>query len=124
MAIETLKRRAEFLRTRGGGRASTQAFVIEGKVRTERVEAGPRFGFTVTKKIGNAVVRNRIRRRLKAAIAELPSGRTRAGFDYVIIARDAALDRPFAQLKTDLDGAFVRVHDAKRQTGPQQQRRK
>ena len=119
MAIATLKRRSEFLRLRGGGRASTSAFVVEGKARTERTEAGPRFGFTVTKKIGNAVVRNRIRRRLKAAISGLTAGRARTGFDYVIIAREAALERPFAQLKTDLEGAFERVHDNR----PKQPRR-
>lgn len=153
MAISTLKRRSEFLRVRGGGRASLPVFVIEGKLRapTPRVEAAvpveatvshagvthsepgeqiaagrcskvadqPRFGFTVTKKIGNAVIRNRIRRRLRAAVAELSPGRAQAGFDYVIIAREAALDRPFIQLKTDLDTALGRVHDSR----PRQPRR-
>lgn len=79
---------------------------------------GPRFGFTVTKKLGGAVVRNRIRRRLKAAILELVDGHARPGFDYVLIARKAALDRPFAALKKDLEDALHRVHHPRRAQRP------
>ena len=137
MAYLTLKRRSEFLRVRGGGRASMPAFVIEGKVRVSgpvnvaraddlagigaasAADGAPRFGFTVTKKLGNAVVRNRIRRRLRAAVGLLEPGRARPGYDYVVIAREAALVRPFAALKIDLDAALARVHDNK----PRQPRR-
>lgn len=65
-----------------------------------------RFGFTVTKKLGNAVKRNRIRRRLKAAVAELAPDVAKAGYDYVVVARSAAFDRPFADIKADLSRAF------------------
>ena len=120
MAIDRLKRRSEFLRVRGGGRASMSAFVIEGKARpgpqpapdaVDPAVAVARFGFTVTKKLGNAVVRNRIRRRLRAAVAALAPGRAQVGFDYVIIARSPALDRPFTTLQGDLDAALRRVHE-------------
>lgn len=75
----------------------------------------PRFGFTVTKKLGNAVVRNRIRRRLKAAVGLLASTHARPGHDYVLIARSPALVRAFADLKKELEDALHRVHHGPRQ---------
>lgn len=102
--VETLKKRAEFLRTRGGSRWSNSAFVIEAKVRPQPVDSnvgrttGPRFGFTVTKKIGNAVVRNRIRRRLKEAAGSAASEYANPNFDYVIIARKPSIDMQFEAL--------------------------
>ena len=71
---------------------------------------GPRVGFTVTKALGGAVIRNRIRRRLKAAVGELLSQCSQSGHDYVIIARASARDRSFCDLKKDLEQAFQRVH--------------
>lgn len=71
-----------------------------------------RFGLTVTKKVGNAVVRNRVRRRLRAlALAGLP-GAGKPGFDYVLIGRVATISRPHAALVKDLETALKRVHDA------------
>ena len=69
-----------------------------------------RFGFTVTKKIGTAVVRNRVRRRLRALTAALDPSLVRPGFDYVLIARSAAIRRTFPDLKADLAQALLRVH--------------
>ena len=63
---------------------------------------GPRFGFTVTKKLGGAVIRNRIRRRLKSAISEIMTEGARDGFDYVVVARLAALERPYHDLLADI----------------------
>lgn len=116
MAIVTLKRRAEFQRVRGGARYSTAAFLLECKPRPpgEILEQGARFGFTITKKIGNAVTRNRIRRRLKAAIAGLPPGTARAGVDYVIVARPESRDRAFSDLVGDLETAFARTTSKRR----------
>ena len=73
--------------------------------------ATARFGFTITKKIGNAVVRNRIRRRLKAAFAASAPQFSRSVCDYVVVARRAALDRPFAALLEDVARAFTALHD-------------
>ena len=123
MAVATLKKRAEFLRLRGGARFATPSFVLETRVRpeagsrpsrtvAERTFPGPRFGFTVTKKLGGAVVRNRIRRRLKAAVGLLAPTLARAGHDYVLVARSAAYDRAFPEIKKDLERALQRVHHA------------
>lgn len=115
MAIATLKRRSEFLRIRGGRRWSSPAFVIEMRAR-ERVgnsvagaSGAARFGFTATKKLGNAVTRNRIRRRLKEAVRNVAPGRAKDGCDYVLIAREAAASRPFAALERDLIAALGRL---------------
>lgn len=118
----TLKKRAEFLRLRGGSRWATAAFVLETKPRAPPAAAPgtpakeaqtsgeARFGFTITKAIGNAVTRNLIRRRLKSAIAEVAPVVAKNTHDYVLIARAAASKRPFEDLKKDLEQAFQRVH--------------
>lgn len=112
MKLTTLKQRSEFLRIRGGARCPLPPFVLETKPRaeTDAATSGPRFGFTVTKAIGNAVIRNRVRRRLKAAVTAIAATVARPGFDYVLIARSAAIERDFSQLKKDLERAFHRVH--------------
>jgi ribonuclease P protein component len=119
MPLETLKVRAEFQRIRGGSRVSMPTFLIEAKVRElvtsvakkpEMLVSGPRFGFTITKKIGGAVQRNRMRRRLKDAVGRLQSEFARPGFDYVIVARGRSLDCPFDALVADVRSALVRVH--------------
>jgi ribonuclease P protein component len=114
MKLTTLKKRSEFLRIRGGARCPSPSFVLETKPRAELVATPgpPRFGFTVTKAIGGAVERNRIRRRLKAAGTALAPSCARAGHDYVLIARKSALEIPFDALKKDLERAFHRVHHA------------
>ena len=105
MAIATLKRRSEFLRLRGGRRWSSTAFVIEMRARegaSEPAANAPtpaRFGFTATKKLGNAVTRNRIRRRLKEAVRSVAPGRAKDGCDYVVIAREAAASQPVDALE-------------------------
>lgn len=120
--VATLKRRAEFLRARKGARAATSAFVLEARRRTEDdlpIE-GARFGFTVSKQVGNAVERNRVKRRLRAAVRDIARDHARRDFDYVLIARRAALDAGFSGLVSDLIGALGRVHATP--TGKQQSR--
>ena len=71
----------------------------------------PRVGYTLTKKVGGAVIRNRARRRLKEAMrlaADLPA---RPGHDYVVIGRLEAIRQPFATLSAELARAFIGVHD-------------
>lgn len=112
--IATLKRRPEFLRIRKGARFATSEFVLEAKRRGDESGSAPvegaRFGFTVSKKVGNAVERNRIKRRLKAAVRDVVGDHSRGDFDYVLIARRAALDAGFATLVSDLVKALGRVH--------------
>jgi ribonuclease P protein component len=88
------------------------AFVLEARARSaaDAAACGPRFGFTITKKIGGAVVRNRIRRRLRALAAGLKQAR--ADYDYVLIARPGAVDRDFQDLRADLEQALDRIHRA------------
>lgn len=117
LALVTLKKRAEFLRIRGGARCATPSFVLETRPRAvpevaSGDRAGPRFGFTVTKQIGGAVERNRIKRRLRAAVSLLGAGKAVPIHDYVLIARAGALSRPFADLQKDLERALQRVHHA------------
>lgn len=109
---KSLTQRSEFLRVRGGVRFSCGLFVLEGKRRPddEFQRFGPdvRFGLTVSKKVGNAVVRNRVKRRLRAALAELrPHGPD--GLDIVIIARTPLSDCPFEALKSQLLLGFAKA---------------
>ena len=109
----TLKRRSEFLRVRKGARSAAPSFVLEAKARERAQPAavdGARFGFTIARQVGKAVERNRIRRRLKAAIVGAAAARARRDFDYVVIARRAALTLPFGVLVADLINALERIH--------------
>jgi ribonuclease P protein component len=100
--METLRRRSDFLAVGRGSRFVRPGFVVQALMREGDSSARPpRFGFTVTKKIGNAVVRNRIRRRLRAAV-RAAALHARPGADYVLIARAGALTLPFDRLVTDL----------------------
>lgn len=114
MRLDTLKKRGDFLRIRGGARWSGPSFVLETRARDEHDGGGPRFGFTITRKIGGAVDRNRIRRRLKAAVAAIAPAGARPGHDYVLVARTPALTQPFDALKKELEDAFHRVHHPRR----------
>jgi ribonuclease P protein component len=111
--LATLKRRADFLRVRGGSRWATPAFVLEAKRRSgsPALEDGAaRFGFTVSRQVGAAVERNRIRRRLKAAVRDVLRDHARRDFDYVLIARRPALDAVYTALVSELVQALDRVH--------------
>jgi ribonuclease P protein component len=111
--MERLKQRADFLAAATGTKVPAAAFVLQARKRTDD---GPvRFGFTVSKKVGNAVERNRVRRRLKE-IVRLSGGnriqdrRYFAGHDYVLIGRRAALTLPFERMNDDFEGALRRAH--------------
>jgi ribonuclease P protein component len=114
--VVTLKRRSEFQRIRKGARWATPAFVIEARQRgdeeRERASPHPRFGFTITRNVGKAVERNRVRRRLKAAVMSVQGDHARQDFDYVLIARRSALEAAFAALVSDLATALDRVNKA------------
>ena len=110
-APQRLKRRAEFLRVAAKGRkAAVHGLVLQAMPRDD---AGPlRVGFTVTRKVGNAVIRNRTRRRLKEAARLLLPARGLAAYDLVLIGRDATRGRPFAALLDDLARALARAEVA------------
>lgn len=101
-----LRKRADFLAAQTGERAQSKSFLL---VRRRRNDAEPsiRAGFTVTRKLGKAVVRNRIKRRLRAAARAMLAAQAEAGCDYVFIARAAAYDRTYVDLLDDLRRALL-----------------
>ncbi len=111
-----LKKRRDFLKiAEEGFSAPTSGLVLQGRERTEPCEVTNktfRVGYTVTKKIGNAVQRNRVRRRLRAAVAKVLPEMAAKRFDYVVIGRLSTLDRPFYALTRDLKTALEQVHEA------------
>ena len=108
MPMERLRQRADFLAAATGVKVPAAAFVLQAK---RRGDQGPaRFGFTVSKKVGNAVERNRVRRRLREIVRLTGAERVRAGHDYVLVGRRAALALPFERIKQDFDGAIRRAH--------------
>ena len=98
--MQILKRRSEFRAAAKGKRIARRGFVLQAR-RRRVPDAPPRFGFTVTRKTGIAVARNRIRRRLKAAVAQAESHAQKAT-DYVLVGRRDALTLSFARLVDDL----------------------
>ena len=103
-----LTRRAEFLRVAAKGRrAPVHGLVLQALPREDSAPA--RLGFTVTKKVGNAVVRNRTRRRLKEAARLHLRDHPLTGVDLVLIGRDATRGRRFADLVEDLRRALAKV---------------
>jgi ribonuclease P protein component len=115
--LATLKCRKEFQAVRKGSRWSTRVFVLEGRQRTAAPgPAQPRFGFTVARAVGGAVERNRVRRRLKAAVESVQMGHARHDFDYVVVARRAALEAKFEDLVWELTQALDRVHRSRQRT--------
>jgi ribonuclease P protein component len=110
-----LKKRADFLRAAAGRKFHTNALTVQVTPQPTSGADGftgndVRVGLTVTKKVGGAVERNRIRRRLREALRTAPRLAMRPGHDYVIVARRDALVMPFAALIAELDRAVRRVH--------------
>ena len=108
--MERLKRRKEFLAAAAGAKASTAGFVLQVR---PRGDGGPaRFGFTVSKKVGGAVERNRVRRRLREIVRLSAASGLHGGSDYVMVGRRAALGMSFSRLTEDYAGALARLDRA------------
>jgi len=113
-ALTRLKRRAEFLRVAGTKRRWVAPGLIlqvapSSSAATESPASVPRIGFTASRKVGGAVVRNRARRRLKAAVAALMPLHAAPGHDYVLVARGETARRPYVDLMTDLETGLRRL---------------
>ena len=128
-AIGRLKTRPEFLKVAAtGAKWVTPGLVLQARQRSASpgpASSGPaapesgtaldagaepvRVGFTVSRKVGNAIRRNRARRRLRAVVAEVLPEHGRAGCDYVLIGRAGTLDRRYADLVADLRTALARI---------------
>ena len=108
--LRRLKQRRDFLRVAAKGRkAARDGLVLQGAP-TPAAEAGSaRIGFTTSRKVGNAVARNRAKRRLRAVADLVLRGQAQTGHDYVLIGRKATLERDFAALCSDCRQALRRL---------------
>jgi ribonuclease P protein component len=106
--MDRLKRRADFRAAAAGVRATGDAFVLQSLRRAD--EDGVRVGFTVSRQVGNAVERNRVRRRLRELVRLANPGGLLDGHDYVLVGRRAALQSPFGDMIREFDTTLTRVH--------------
>lgn len=108
--MERLKKRSDFLKAARARKWASKGLVLQARARGDG--SAPRLGFTVTRKVGNAVQRNRVKRRLREAARLVMTDEARPGYDYVLIGRRETLQRTFSALKDDLATALVKVHKA------------
>jgi ribonuclease P protein component len=113
--MDRLRRRADFRAASSGTRTSAGGFVLQARLRDDG--GGVRVGFTVSRQVGNAVERNRVRRRLReivrlAASNDGAGDGMQNGHDYVLIGRRAALTLPFTDMQRQFGTALHRVHSA------------
>ncbi|MDH5189068.1 MAG: ribonuclease P protein component [Rhodospirillaceae bacterium] len=119
-ALLRIKRRPEFLRVASKGKKWAAPGLVIQAMKTsynagldaDSADQNLRIGFTVSRKVGNAVGRNRAKRRLRAVCNEIMPQFAKPGFDYVIIGRQATIKRPFEMLKQDLKSALNKTGTA------------
>ncbi len=107
LPLARLKKRAEFLACAKGPSCARGAVVIQALPQPARTDLG--VGFTATKRVGNAVIRNRAKRRLREAARQLLPQFGRPAHDYVFIARQGADERPWLRLLDDVKSALIRL---------------
>ncbi|KAA8609173.1 ribonuclease P [Salipiger aestuarii] len=116
--LETLRKRPDFLAAARAKRAPAGSFMLQARNRNDGTDA-VRVGFTCSKKVGNAVARNRAKRRLREIARMILPTQARPGWDYVLIGwRDATANRPFDALQDDLEQALRRIHSGGRNSAP------
>ncbi len=122
--IGRLKKRPDFLKVAAARtKWVTPGLILQARRHQTDKSLDIRVGFTVSRKVGNAVLRNRARRRLRAvARAILPAG-ARAGTDYVLIGRRTTLDRPYGALAEDLREALAGIGETRRKSAGAKVRR-
>lgn len=109
-AITTLTKRADFLAANKGLRNARPGFVL---LTRPNGGAGMRYGITVTKKIGNAVVRNRMKRRFRELLRAALPERGLPDHDHVLIGRAGGVERDFAQMAKELDHVLAQAREGK-----------
>lgn len=138
IAIQTLRKRREFVAMRNGVRQHRDGFLLQMRARDGVVNAGGsthsqhqdanqgelrqcgiRVGYTVTKKVGNAVIRNRIKRRMREAVRRVLPSQGKPDHDYVLIGKRAALNMEFNTIITELGSALKSVHHKSTRPGKQ-----
>jgi ribonuclease P protein component len=110
--MNRIVKRADYLAAAKAVRVHAAPFSLQARDRKD--DAGLRLGLTVTKKVGNAVERNRIRRRLRAAARAVLPQAGQSGFDYVVVARRLALTADFSELTGGLENTIKQVHKTRR----------
>lgn len=109
--LTILAKRADFLAAARARRVSSPGFTLQVRERPEGEAEGIRVGFTCSKKVGNAVARNRAKRRLREVARLTLPAHGQAGFDYVLIGRrEVTASRDFAAMRADLERALKQVH--------------
>lgn len=111
--LKTISKRADFLRASKAKRTAVKGFVLQARKRRDgEPDVGlMRVGFTCSKKVGNAVKRNRAKRRLRAIVREVLPVLGHTGWDYVLIGRSGAtIARPYCELVNDLTHALSVIH--------------
>jgi ribonuclease P protein component len=103
-----ISKRADFLSANRGKRFATPGFVLLVHPRHDG-DPAIRLGITITKKVGNAVVRNRMRRRFRALMREMLDQNGRPGADHILIGRGSGIEMDFGQLRADLQRALSRI---------------
>lgn len=116
VCLTVLCKRADFLRAARAKRQGTSGMMVQGRERhPEEPAVGVRVGFTCSKKVGNAVARNRAKRRLREAARLVLPKHGRSGWDYVLIGRpEVTSSRPFPDLLSDLASALTKIHGGDR----------
>lgn len=112
MSLAIIRKRADFVAANHGVRVARPGFVLLVKPGPAGAGAKPdqvRFGVTVTRKIGNAVARNRMKRRFRALLRDILPHQGVAGADHVLIGREGGIERDFAQMHAELEAALARV---------------
>lgn len=108
--IETLRTRPEFLRAASARRQGAGSFLVQARFRDDD-RTLVQVGFTASKKVGNSVMRNRARRRLREIVRAVMPQMGQPGWDYVLVARPGVtIDRPYALLLQDLQSALAQIH--------------
>lgn len=109
--VKILKKRKDFVRVASHGhKMVTSGLILQAAQTLSADKDSARLGYTATKKIGKAHVRNRTKRRLRAAVREIFPNHTRAGTDYVLIGRYNTKDCDFAELKKNMAWALRKIN--------------
>ena len=112
VGLAVMRRRADFLKAAKAKHQSTPGFVLQARERAPNEPGnGTRVGYTCSKKVGNAVARNRAKRRLREIARQILPGSGVVGWDYVLIGRaTATAQRRYTDLSADLQNALTKIH--------------